>query len=200
MARKTGRQPAVRVSSAYDMLSFLERHEPGSRERVWMRIPKESRDFIDKLWRASWIPIEHDHWIPDAIVAEFGLDEARQLFRASIPAMVEKPLLEPLVSGMLRVLGTRRRRILTIIPKGWSLVFRDFCEPSIVTSSDRELEILFDAIPRVVRAHPVYFTMWEGVMLGFLDFTHSDGEIDFELAPDASRVRVRFRWPDDSGS
>jgi len=118
------RSPAVRVSAALDMFELLETYEPGSRARVWARVPEPTRELIDSLWRTQWIPLEHDHHLPEAIVAEFGIEKSRELFRRAVPSIVEKPMLEPLVFGMLRVLGTRRARLLTILPKGWGLVFR----------------------------------------------------------------------------
>ena len=188
------RQPAVRVSAARDMLGFLEQIEPGTRERVWNRVPEASREFIAPLGRMSWIPLEHDHWLPDSIEAELGRERSAECFRQCIPHMVQKPLLEPLVGGMLRILGRRRTRLISVIPKGWGLVFRDFCEPRCETREDDEVVVVFDDIAPAVRRLPVYFRMWEGVCLGMLDFTRRDGTLDFEIAADLSSIRARFSW------
>jgi hypothetical protein len=186
------RSPAVRVSAALDMLELLDEFEPGSRARVWARVPEPTRDFVESRSRIGWIPFEHDPFIPEAIVAEFGRERSRELFRRAIPALIEKPLLEPLVSGMLRILGARRFRILTIIPKGWGLVFRDFCEPRVGRTGEDEIEVIFDDIAPEVREHPVYFDMWEGVCLGMLDLAMPDGVLDYELAEDQSCIHARF--------
>jgi len=188
------RSPAVRVSAARDMFELLDAFEPGSRDRVWARIPEPTRAFVDSLWRTQWIPLEHDHFLPEAIAAEFGRARSRELFRRAVPSIVEKPLLEPLVSGMLRVLGERRVRLLTIIPKGWGLVFRDFAEPRVGAATDDGIEILFDPVAPDVREHPVYFDMWEGVCLGFLDLACPEAALDFDVAPDRSQIAARFSW------
>jgi hypothetical protein len=106
--------------------------------------------------------------------------------------MVQTPLLEPLISGMLRMIGSRRRRLLTVIPKGWGLVFRDLCEPRVGASDYDSIEIVFDDVSVEIRPHPAYFTMWEGVCPGILDLTQSGGSLDCELAPDHSCFRAVF--------
>lgn len=186
------RSPAVRVSAALDMFELLDEFEPGSRARVWARVPEATREFVESQRRMGWIPFEHDRFLPEAIVAEFGPARSRDLFRRAVPSLVEKPLLEPLVAGMLRILGERRFRIITIVPKGWGLVFRDFCEPCLGSTDSDEIEVLFEDIAPEVREHPVYFDMWEGICLGLLDLACSDGSLAYELAPDRSSLRVRF--------
>lgn len=186
------RSPSVRVSAALDMFELLEDFEPGSRARVWARIPEPTRNFIESASRVGWIPFEHDPYLPEAILAEFGRERSRELFRRAIPSLVANPLLEPLVAGMLRILGERRFRLLRVIPKGWSLVFRDFCEPRVEPTDEHQIEIVFDAIAPEVREHPVYFDMWEGVCLGLLDLACPDGSLDFDIAEDRSTIHAVF--------
>lgn len=186
--------PAVRVAAARDMFEFLEQAEPGSGERLWSRVPEASRRFIADLARVAWIPLEHDHWLPEAIEAEFGPDAAREHFRRCIPRMVGRPLLEPLVNGILRIVGRQRTRLLKVVPLGWDLVFRDFCEPRVGEAEAGRLELRFDDVTPAVRSYPAYFLMWEGVCRGLLDLTEPGGSLDYEVAPDRSSVSARFSW------
>jgi len=176
------------------MLDFLEAEHPGSRERIWMRIPAESRAYIESVSRMEWIDLEHDHWLPDSILAEFGRDESVELFRASIPQHIQKPLLEPFVMGMIRVLGKRRSRLLNLIPRALPLVFRDFFEPKAVsTDGGARTEIRLEAIPPAVREFPAYFTMWEGVFLGVLDLVEiGENALEFRVAPGRECVTASF--------
>jgi hypothetical protein len=64
-------------------------------------------------------------------------------------------------------------------------------------SSDCETVLALDAIPPEARAYPIYFDLWESLFLGLLDFTRSEEELDFEVAPDRSRVCATFRWADE---
>jgi len=180
------------VSAALDMLDLLDDFEPGSRARVWSRVPEPTRDLLGTLSRVGWIPFEHDPFIPEAIVAEFGRARSRELFRRALPGLVQKPLLQPLIGGMLRVLGERRFRIITVLPKGWGLVFRDFCEPRLGVTGEDEIEVIFDDVAPEVREHPVYFDMWEGVCLGLLDLACPAGALDYQVAHDRSSIHVRF--------
>ncbi|MCP3986617.1 MAG: hypothetical protein GY723_19715 [bacterium] len=182
------------MSASLDMLELLDEFEPGSRARVWARVPEAIRDFAEAQSRIGWVPLEHGPFLSEAIVAEFGRQRSRELYRRAIPALIEKPLLEPLVMGMLRVLGKRRTRLLAIIPKGWGLVFRDLCEPRVGSSGPGEIEVIFDAIAPEVREHPGYFEMWAGVCLGLLDLACPDGTLDYEVAADWSSIRARFTW------
>ncbi|MAE94933.1 MAG: hypothetical protein CL910_09765 [Deltaproteobacteria bacterium] len=183
----------MRAGSATEMLEFLEATEPGSRERIWARVPEASRAVLEGA--GLWIPLEHDGELAEAIFEELGDQKTKALYRQSIHTMVKKPLLEPLVFGMLRVLGYRSLRLVTIVPKGWGLIFRDFCEPRIENASESEVTLVLDQVHPEVAARPVYFRMWEGIFLGMLDMVCADGSLDFEVAPDGSRVTGHFTAP-----
>lgn len=75
------RTPATRAGSARETLAALEALAPGTERRVRDRIPPESLEVIDQTSRMGWIPIEHDKWIPWAIVEELGEAEASAYFR-----------------------------------------------------------------------------------------------------------------------
>lgn len=177
------------------MLSFLDRFQVGARQAVLASMPLASIEALDSGARTGWLPIEHDHFIVDGIVAVLGPERAVQCWRASVPEMVDKPLLRSFVSGMLRLFDADRRRIVGLFPTGWSLVYHDFCKLEVSESSDTHVVLLFRDFAPALADYPNYFHSFHGIVAGFGDFVGMSG-VSFTPAADARSARVRFHWTD----
>jgi hypothetical protein len=194
VAQPDVRAPAVRVSAARDLLDFLDRFEPGARARVLELFPAASRDAIENSPRTSWLPVEHDHFTVDGVVAVLGRERALECWRDSVPDIVDKPLLRTFVSGMVRAFGRDPTRILGLFPKAWPLVFRDCCEPSLQKTGAGEALIVFEDVAPEVRMYPNYFLSWQGISWGLCHISEVNAEVRLQVAPDRSRAVVEFKW------
>ncbi|NOU30287.1 MAG: hypothetical protein HOO96_20485 [Polyangiaceae bacterium] len=188
------RAPAVRASAVRDTLAFLDKFEPGARERVLARVPAASRDLIENTARSYWVPIEHDHYTVDAMVAMWGVERSIQCWRGAMANLVERPLLKSFVSGMVGLFGSDPRRVLGLLPRGWPLVYRDMTLPRVAESRPGRLVIAFEDAPELLRVHSNYFHSFHGACLGIADIARLDGQVDFAVTRQRTAATATFSW------
>jgi hypothetical protein len=189
------RRPAARASAARDNLNFVEVFRPGALTEIRATIPPDSLDAIDHTLGISWLEFEHDHWLMDGTLALLGREEAVECWRRSIGHLIEKPLLRDFVEGSLRLFGARPGKLLKMIPKGWTLAYRDFCTPAFELLSDHSAEIRFENIVPEAFASEGYLHCWHAICLGVFDLEKpKDGEVDFSIERDHSLATASFRW------
>ncbi len=189
------RRPAARASAARDNVAHVERYRPGSLERVRSLIPAESLEAIDKTPGISWLDFEHDHWLMDATIEVLGQSDAIDCWRQSLAQLIEKPLLRNFVEGGLRLFGGRPGTLMKLLPKGWSLAYRDFCVPSFHAIDDHSVEVRFEDIAPQVFDSPGYLHCWHGICLGVFDLEKPpNGQVEFRIEREPRRAVARFRW------
>jgi hypothetical protein len=156
--------------------------------------PTETLDALEGGSRMAWFPIEHDHWVVDGIIGVLGREQAIRLWRASVPDIVDKPLLRTFVSGMLRVLGDDPARIIGLFPKAWPLIYEGFSELTLNTESSTQVTVVFDQLAPQLRTYPNYFVSWTGIVQGLLELAHVEAEVELTIAPDVRSARARCSW------
>jgi len=176
------------------MLDFLERFEPGARARVLAGFPAASLEALESSPRTSWLPIEHDHWVVDGICQVLGVERAIQCWRDSVPDLVDKPLLRTFVSGMLRVIGGSPARRVGLLPRGWGLVYRDFCTLSVEDEGPEGVTLVFDDLAPELRTYPSYLHSFRGVCEGFAIVAQIPGTLAFRTLPGLRRAEARFAF------
>lgn len=188
------RGSAVRASAVRDTLAFLDKLEPGARERVLARVPAASRDLIENTARSYWVSIEHDHFTVDAIIEMWGVERSIQCWRGAMANLVERPLLKGFVSGMVGLFAADPRRVLSLLPRGWPLVYRNMTAPRIAESRPGHLVIAFDDAPEQLRAHPNYFHSFHGACLGMADIARVEAKVDFAVSRQNASATAAFSW------
>lgn len=188
------RHPAVRASAVRDTLDFLDQFEAGARAAVMSRVPGGSREVIETTPRSSWIGIEHDHQVLDAIIHVFGRERAIQFWCDALGSLVNRPLLRSFVSGSLSVFGRDPNRVVAMFPRGWPLVYRDCCTLVMMQGAGGEPMIRFQDITPAVRKHTNYFDSWHGACLGFAHIARVNGHVAFTVAADLSFADATFSW------
>jgi len=189
----TEAKPAVRASAARDTLDYLDRFQPGLRERVWATIPAEAQQVIEAALRLSWIEVQHDHHIVDGIVKTLGRDRAIRFWADSVASTVDKPLLRAFVNGMLSLVGNDPARIIAWMPKGWGMIWRDMCTPRFELSAQGTPLLHFENIHPSIRLHENYIHSWHGAVLGFARLSRTAVNVTFSVAPDLSHATATFR-------
>ena len=185
-------QPAVRASAIRDSLEFLDKFEPGSRERVLAKVPEASRTVIAATSRSAWVGIEHDHHCVDAIVHLFGRARAIDYWSLTISELSDKPLLKSFVSGMLKWMPVEPRRVIAVMATGWPLVYRDMCKIELEVSAQGNPLLQFRELPALVRRHHNYLLSWQGACTGFIKLAGLRASLSFRVAPDLSAAAAEF--------
>ena len=184
--------PAVRASAVRDTLAFLDRFEPGARQRVLDRVPAAPRKVILETARSGWIGAEHDHYTIDAIVALFGTQRAIYFWCKTLAELSDKPLLKAFLGGMLKMMPLERTRVVMLLATGWQLVYRDMGALEVVTDAAGDPVLRFHDIPELVRRHRNYLHSWHGGCLGFVALSGLDAVLSFRVAPDTSSAEATF--------
>jgi hypothetical protein len=189
-----GRSPATRARSAQEVLSSLDEHTPGLSERVRARIPAESLAVIDRTAATGWIPVEHDRWIPQATIEELGEVDAVAYLRSFLGGHMRTPLLRAILDGAIRMFGMSPGSIVRMLPRAWSLIFRDQCRVEIEARDAHSARVvLHDVAPEVIEwsAYPISFRAF---MLGIIDLVDAEGEVTMEIDVARRRLVYSMRW------
>ena len=184
--------PAVRASAVRDTMAFLDKFEPGSRQKVLDRVPIASRAVILETARSGWIGIEHDHYTIDAIISLFGTQRAIQFWSATLAELSDKPLLKAFLGGMLKMMPLERKRVVMLLATGWQLVYRGMGELEVVTDAAGDPVLRFSDIPELVQRHRNYLHSWHGGCLGFVKLSRLDATLTFQVAPDGRSAEAIF--------
>jgi hypothetical protein len=189
------RRPAARASAARDNLSLVDVYRPGAMAQVRSLIPPESLEAIDKTAGVSWLEFEHDHWLMDCTLEVLGREDAVECWRQAVAQLIERPLLRNFVEGTLRLFGTRPGKVIRMIPKGWSLAYRDFCNPAFVSLGENAAEIRFEDVAPQAFQSEGYLHCWHAVCLGIFDLEKPpNGRAEFEFDAARSLAVVSFGW------
>jgi hypothetical protein len=189
------RSPAARASAARDNIAFADVYRPGSLETIRAMIPEASLERIDNAGGASWLEFEHDRWLMDGMMQVFGREEAIVCWRQSMHQLVDKPLLRSFVQGGLRLFGARPGKLLKLLPKGWTLAYRDFCVPGFHSTGETSAEIHFEDIaPEAFQAEG-YLHCWHAICLAVFDLEKPEnGRVEFEIDRAGRRAIAVFSW------
>jgi hypothetical protein len=182
------------VSAVRDLLDFVDVFEPGTRAKVLATFPAETLELFETSARMSWFSIEHDHLVADALIALLGKERAIECWRESMQHLMDRPLLRTFVSGMVRILGNDPARVVSMVPKGWPLVFHDFCNVRFERGPADRVALVFDDIAPQVKKYPSYFHVWHGTMWGFARIACANAHVDFTVAKDMRSAEARFTW------
>jgi hypothetical protein len=177
------------------MLDYTERHAPGTLDAVRALVPPESLRAIDTTPGVSWLPFEHDHWLMDGTIAVLGQDRAIRAWHHAMAAMLDRPVLRNFVQAGLRLFGGEPEHVLQLFQKGWTLVYRDFCEPSVRRVGAGHAELRFERIAPQVFHSEGYLHCWHAVCLGVWDTARArDASVAFEIDRGRAEALATFRW------
>jgi len=124
-----------------------------------------------------------------------ALAEIRSIIPDDALHAIDNTLLRSFVEGGLRMFGAKPGKLLKLVPRGWTLAYRDFCVPVFELIEPGRAELRFeDVAPQAFEA-PGYLHCWHGLCQGIFDLEKpKDGSVEFAFDErDASAV-ARFLW------
>lgn len=186
--------PAIRLSVARDSIDFLDRFRPGARQELIDYLPVDTRDLILNSAGSGWLPIEHDRHVLAGHLQLLGLEQSRVCWRAGMSELSKKPLLSSVVSGTMRVFRQDKTKLLGVVPRGWTLVYREFCRVELAEKQRGDVRFVFSDIAAEVWEYPAYIDCWAAVILGLLDVAGADGRSEIETDETRRRATLRLRW------
>ena len=157
-------------------------------------IPGPSLAVIDSALPTSWIPIEHDQHVPIAIIAVLGLPRADRFWRWFLCDHLRSPLLRTLTDASIRLFGLSPSSLMRLTPRGWNLVYRDFCSPQMLDYGTEHATLQLRDMAKQVIESSAYLASFRAVFGGFLDMCKVEGSVAFDVDRPEQTVRVRLYW------
>lgn len=189
------RRPAVRVASVRDILDYLDKFAPGTGSRVRARVPDDVLAIVDRAPRLSWIDVEDDVYVPTAIWAVLGDDEATEMMREFLMGHFETALLRPLLHTTRKLFGLSPMNVLRALPSGWPLVYRDVARLEVRALDSGSAEIELSEVAETVLGSGGYIQSFRAILLGLIDLTGYQGAVELaDLDLPGRRVCYRLRW------
>jgi hypothetical protein len=177
------------------MLSATEDYAPGTEAAIRATIPPASLEAIDTTPGVAWLDFEHDHWLMDGTMQVLGQAGAIEAWHRAMGQLIKKPLLRNFAEAGLRLFLGQAGQIIQLLPKGWSLAYRDFCAPSYRRLAADRAEIRFEAIAPQVFQSEGYLHCWHAICLGVFDLERPrEGRVQFEIDRPRALAVATFRW------
>jgi hypothetical protein len=177
------------------MLITIDGLRPGTRDAVRALVPPRSLEVIDAAAGSSWLPLEHHHWLVDGTLAVLGEAQAVASWRAGMTAVFQRPLHKFYVEAAVRLFLGKPGKVIALIPRGWPLTYRDFCEVAFEQTGPRQAEVRFTDIAPAVFLSPGYLHSWRAICHGILDLERPhQGRTTLETDPSRGAATVRFAW------
>ncbi len=185
--------PGVRGRVAQDALRLLDEFEPDATARARARIPAGSLEVIDRTAALGWVPIEHDHHIPAAIVATLG-PRADAYFGGLVDRQLNTPLLRSTLTATRRLLGLSPAALVRAVPLAWPVVYRDFGSVKVLPQRGHRARLAMSREVPEVFEHDAYITSFRSFFGGFFTMCETQGVVEVEAAPQAARIDFTLTW------
>jgi hypothetical protein len=189
-----GGRPAVRARSAQDWLEYLEKIQPGLRERVIERIPEPSREIITTAPRTEWIPLEHDRYVPWATIEEMGEEAAVESWRLFLKSHIQAPIFRTLAESMVRLFGLTPSTFVRLLPRAWNQAYRDCCGVEVIETGENRAHAAFTEVATGILEWEAYLISWRGVLGGAFAIMDIEGELQMRVNEDRARIDAVWTW------
>jgi hypothetical protein len=148
---------------------------------------------IEKASTASWLPIELDVQINEAVLAILGEGGVRDWNRRSIARAFEGPLLRPVIDASVKVFGLKPSTWLAWIPRIWPAVVRGCGEIEVGARSPTACTLVYTGVPPVVARSHAFMLGLCGACEGTIQLCHITGHAQYRrLAED--RFEFNASW------
>lgn len=182
-----------RASLTRKGLERLAAQDQGAYERALMRLDPSVRAQVHDASDGHWIAFEDHLAVLEAMHEQLGDDGFRDFCRRSMAELWSLPFLEPLVSGVVKVLGVTPETMLRLSARGWQTTFRRGGTLVYETLGLPSCGVLvLRDFPKELLRSGTFELSLAGAFEAYFDLCGSEGEVDVSEEPDA--LRFIFRW------
>lgn len=186
------RQPAIKARSAQDAIRWADAYR-GMTGEVSATVDPEVLAQVMTATPNTWIPVELDRHMVNAIYEVHGPEGAARCWREFMQTHVDSPLLKGILSMSIRLFGLSPAGILRFTPKVWKHNYRDFCEVESEEIDEGHVSVTFHDVHPEVFAVPAYAVCVRSVFAGLCDVV---GGAEVEMSEDAASLRwnMTVKW------
>lgn len=182
-----------RASLTRKGLEQLSARDKDLYERVLMRIEPSVRGRVHDADHSTWIPFEDHLAVLEAIRKELGDEGFHAFCRDGMKELWSFPFLEPLLSGIVEVLGVTPETLLRLSARGWMTSFRRGGTLVYETLGVPKCGVLvLKGFPQKHLRSGTFERSIAGCFEAYFDLCGTDGEVDVSEEPD--ELRFIFRW------
>lgn len=188
-------RPAVRAKFLQLWLSFPERFEPTAGERLRALIGEDKRRAILDVSMLSWLPIELDVEVVDAVAKVMGPQRFSELTRAYFKEIMPRPPLGALLDLGTKIMGLSPPSFLRWWDKGWNAVYRGCGTAKGVALSEHSGRVTYRNLPRVCLQSEAFVEAILSSSYGVYAFTSYMGTVRIAaLRKDDGYLELDFCW------
>lgn len=189
---KPGTAPVIRVRHMQENLAALDRLEEARVEAVLDSLG-DTVALIRGSASSSWMPVEVDVEVTEAVGAICGEDAVHRWSRRALELSLGGPLLRGIVQGALRMVGRDPRRIVKFVPRGIAGVYRNCGSWSSAETGDGFVDLHWSRVPKVVFDSPMSRHGFAGAFVAVLDVADVEGTV--EVSEGDGALTFSVRWP-----
>lgn len=188
------RRPRILASFVRSVLDGADRADARLGERVRARIDAESRAALDAAGPVSFVPVELDVRVTEALFAEAGESRAREILRENLLLTFDAPILSSFVAGALRLLGRDPGRLFGWSAKVWGQLYRDCGTIRFVRAGEGAGRLELDDLPPCAAASRPYLSGMEAALEAGFALMDAEGEVRLAEADPHGRVVFELVW------
>jgi len=186
------REPAVRARGVQAAIKWADSFgdEPG---RVSALIDPRVHEHIMSATPTSWIPVELDRFLSQAIVDAHGETGAASCWRQFMGHYARSPALKGFVATSKRLFGLTPGAVVKAVGKGWTHSYRDFAEVRGELDDHHHGIVHFEQVHSSVFGHEPYAICFRSLIQGACDIV-GEADVQMKRDPEARGWQVHVRW------
>lgn len=187
----------IRASQMQANLESLPDFGAATEERILALVSPSTLAAIRNAADDDWLPMESDVELTEAVGQVCGEGGVRAWGREAFRKSLSGPVLSPLLKSTLQVFGNNPGRLLSLLPHGFSLYYRDAGQWERVGRKSDEVVLRWDDLPEVVAQSRATLAGYAGAfeVLPEIAGIESAVEFDAELGADGRwSATFRCRW------
>lgn len=163
--------------------------------RLVARLGPEKIARFESCGRLSWVPLEEDLALSNAVEAVLGEGVDYERSRRSTAENMSSPLMRSFLEGARRLFGLDPASALKLVKSGWVTVFKDCGQAAHDPRGPGESVVRITDAPDAMVLAPSYVRALAGAMHGLLDVCEVEGIAEVVQASIKTHVvEIRLRW------
>ncbi|MEB2343946.1 MAG: hypothetical protein OZ948_04335 [Deltaproteobacteria bacterium] len=188
------RRPRILASFVRSVLDGVDRSDLCLGERVRARIGEATRDALAAAGPISFVPVELDVEVTEALFAEAGEARGREIERENLLLTFDAPILSSFMNGALRLLGRDPARLFGWSAKVWGQLYRDCGTIRFVPEGESRGRLELDGLPACIAASRPYLAGMEAAFDAAFTLLDVEGSVRLESADSRGRASYEVAW------
>jgi hypothetical protein len=185
--------PELRSSLVKEQLASIDALGPEPARRV-REAAARAIIAIERSSRMEWLPIEALLDVLDATLTVLGPEAAEAHWHRSTLRSFEIPLVKPFVAGALSLFNPSPERVMPLLPKLLSLLYRDIGTTTVEVIEPGLVQVVHAELPSVMLGSRAWSASMAASYRATLDFLRAvDGRVETTMDAGAARCAFTLR-------